>query len=1246
MEPSRSFRRRALLVVGAAVALLLTVVIVRGTRDRAVASPDVPLPAPASAHAPAAPSPAAPAPAPIAAVEAAPNGVPAGASDAAPVPPSSVASDDAASPPAGMAPEFADFAAWQRAWQAGDAAARDAAGVARGLALAERRSAVMRALIEADPAAALVAAMPATEREALPPAIAARVERQLRGRGDYTVLAVCGHGEAPAADGHRCHFQREVVLAGERFTAHVFGRRIKRVTRSDAALAGVALDGAMAVEEGDADGVPPAAATDPLPPTDGPALAAGPTLNPSAPPAGPTPPTTAYNEYTGTFAHQFGPKTIMVFLVEPSDGAAWTAPPTFATLDSQTTSASQWWFNQSYGLTWFGAKYRFPGTASEVLIPRLVVTPVLKLPKTKADYLASFYQLQTDCKAAAEAQGGTWTNNGVNDPDHYDRWVVMSNTKMISSTGLAYVGGKFAWTGGGISGGVANHEHGHNWGVFHANSWTVAAGTPSRSASGSHGEYGDGRDVMGGNSSIGFNPLFLETLGFLRASEGEILTITGSGTYRLYDRADPYSKNATSKVRALMVPVTGTTTSSKRIMLGFAHEGGTDGGSGRTDWERNAVGVHSDNTSAAVGDNDGSHRLDTSPGSRQSGDEADSAIPIGQTWSEAADVNGTCAGFHITPIARGSVVGPSGQTHQWIDVKVVLGWPANAAPTGSIAVSPASPATGAAATLTATASDADGDTLSYRWLYGDGTWSITNSATQTKTWATAGLYRVDCHISDGRGGTTTRSTWVDVGGGGLKPAVNPGATLAGLEYRYHEGVWTRLPDPARQRPLAGGTVAAPDLTPRLRNDGFGFVYSGYLSVAASDVYTFTLTGDDGARLRIAGQQVVLKDGVTGSATFASGNIGLAAGLHAFELEYFHRDGSESLSVQWETLTMAKAAIPSSAFRRPDRSGDAAPVVALQVASTAIALGGSASFTATASDADDAISKVQYFWNRALIGEATTAPYALTWSGLWPGDKSVVAVAWTADGRYAVSSATTLGVAPPPVARAIGINLRGGSSTDGSLAVDQVAGAIHRHANWNTVIDSNATISALKDRAGVATAAAVTVDFTHNNGFVNANAEATEPDGRLLDGGLWTRDSGVTARLTVTGVPWATSDVYVYFDAALDQGADASLGGYTLNGATRYGRNSLGNADQLGDWPTYDTWVGFREATATATSAPQAAQLGNYLVFRNVAATTLTLDVQTARPLSAVQIVEAGGGGANQAPLASAATANPATLVLP
>ena len=76
----------------------------------------------------------------------------------------------------------------------------------------------------------------------------------------------------------------------------------------------------------------------------------------------------------------------------------------------------------------------------------------------------------------------------------------------------------------------------------------------------------------------------------------------------------------------------------------------------------------------------------------------------------------------------------------------------------NVAMAPASPVnTGTAVTFTATATDPNGDALSYRWDFGDGSpqtaFSTSNAA--AKTYANAGNYTVLLQVSDGKGEITS-----------------------------------------------------------------------------------------------------------------------------------------------------------------------------------------------------------------------------------------------------------------------------------------------------------------------------------------------------------------------------------------------------------------------------------------------------------------------------------------------------------
>ena len=74
---------------------------------------------------------------------------------------------------------------------------------------------------------------------------------------------------------------------------------------------------------------------------------------------------------------------------------------------------------------------------------------------------------------------------------------------------------------------------------------------------------------------------------------------------------------------------------------------------------------------------------------------------------------------------------------------------------------------------------------------------------------------------------------------------------------------------------------------------------------------------------------------------------------------------------------------------------------------------SISLAATASDPDGTIARVQFFAGSTLVGTATTAPYAATWSGVAAGTYSLVAIATDNGGAATTSSAVSITVAPAP-----------------------------------------------------------------------------------------------------------------------------------------------------------------------------------------------------------------------------------------
>jgi PKD repeat protein len=85
--------------------------------------------------------------------------------------------------------------------------------------------------------------------------------------------------------------------------------------------------------------------------------------------------------------------------------------------------------------------------------------------------------------------------------------------------------------------------------------------------------------------------------------------------------------------------------------------------------------------------------------------------------------------------------------------------------------------TNTAISFAAAATDADGDTLSYAWDFGDTTTSAQQNP--TKTYTTAGTYAAKVTVSDGKGGSATQTLDVVVAQGNRAPTVTAARTPTG-----------------------------------------------------------------------------------------------------------------------------------------------------------------------------------------------------------------------------------------------------------------------------------------------------------------------------------------------------------------------------------------------------------------------------------------------------------------------------------
>ena len=112
---------------------------------------------------------------------------------------------------------------------------------ARGRELALVRRAALKELIVSNPRLALEQAIPRSLRAELPASIVGELETPVDDFGRLEVLAVCFGSEN--------RIERRVVIGERTYEAHVYGRRLEALTKSNLAIHGIAIDDRLAVSE-------------------------------------------------------------------------------------------------------------------------------------------------------------------------------------------------------------------------------------------------------------------------------------------------------------------------------------------------------------------------------------------------------------------------------------------------------------------------------------------------------------------------------------------------------------------------------------------------------------------------------------------------------------------------------------------------------------------------------------------------------------------------------------------------------------------------------------------------------------------------------------------------------------------------------------------------------------------------------------------------------------------------------------
>ncbi len=121
---------------------------------------------------------------------------------------------------------------------------------------------------------------------------------------------------------------------------------------------------------------------------------------------------------------------------------------------------------------------------------------------------------------------------------------------------------------------------------------------------------------------------------------------------------------------------------------------------------------------------------------------------------------------------------------------------------------------------------------------------------------------------------------------------------ANLNYAYYEGDWDKVPDFGKLEPKSKGMSSGFDAEVAPRKSNYGLRFTGFIHVAKEGKYKFHLGSDDGSRLQIDGEEVVLNDGIHPYGE-KSAERTLTAGPHEVIVDFTQGGGEAELKVDYE-----------------------------------------------------------------------------------------------------------------------------------------------------------------------------------------------------------------------------------------------------------------------------------------------------------------------------------------------------------
>ncbi|MFC5539255.1 Ig-like domain-containing protein [Rhodocytophaga aerolata] len=213
--------------------------------------------------------------------------------------------------------------------------------------------------------------------------------------------------------------------------------------------------------------------------------------------------------------------------------------------------------------------------------------------------------------------------------------------------------------------------------------------------------------------------------------------------------------------------------------------------------------------------------------------------------------------------------------------------------------------------------------------------------------------------------------------------------------------------------------------PASLGDNYGQRIRGYLCAPSSGNYTFYIASDDHSELWLSSsdnasskQKIASVTGYTSSrqwtkfTTQKSAAIYLQAGKKYY-IEALHKEGAggDHLAVGWQTPSNTAISIIPGAVLSPATTllANQLPTVAVTspLDKATFSAPASITITATATDKDGTISKVEFYNGSTKLGEDLSAPYSFSWTNVATGNYTLTAKA--TDNKGGVGNSTSIAV---------------------------------------------------------------------------------------------------------------------------------------------------------------------------------------------------------------------------------------------